>query len=225
MGGMAEKLKFHIYKTNLSTFMEKYNVSYPDDPETIKERMDALFDLITRFPGNPSLEEGIKKILDTCNESMQICKKLYSKMDDLTRYKEKYLSSVFLENIQKKIDEHTREKLTLFVLDLKATLAKSNIKDKQLLYELEKELKQIIQTKYGFFESMNSEGWEFFYVTHPGYITCVIHNLTRLAMENKSYQKQLDISKLILEKLQESNRSDIDSMVTEEDKEKLLIYV
>ena len=222
MGGMAEKLKFHIYKTNLSTFMEKYNVSYPDDPETIKERMDALFDLITRFPGNPSLEEGIKKILDTCNESMQICKKLYSKMDDLTRYKEKYLSSVFLENIQKKIDEHTREKLTLFVLDLKATLAKSNIKDKQLLYELEKELKQIIQTKYGFFESMNSEGREFFYVTHPGYITCVIHNLTRLAMENKSYQKQLDISKLILEKLQESNRSDIDSMVTEEDKEKLL---
>ncbi len=222
MGGMAEKLKFHIYKTNLSTFMEKYNVSYPDDPETIKERMDALFDLITRFPGNPSLEEGIKKILDTCNESMQICKKLYSKMDDLTRYKEKYLSSVFLENTQKKIDEHTKEKLTLFVLDLKATLAKSNIKDKQLLYELEKELKQIIQTKYGFFESMNSEGREFFYVTHPGYITCVIHNLTRLAMENKSYQKQLDISKLILEKLQESNRSDIDSMVTEEDKEKLL---
>lgn len=82
-------------------------------------------------------------------------------MDDLVKYKEKYLSSVFLDNVQK-IDDHTKDKLTLFVLDLRATLAKSNIADKQLLYELEKDLKQIIQTKYGFFESMSNEGKEFF---------------------------------------------------------------
>lgn len=222
MGGMAEKLKFHIYKTNITSYREKYNVSYPDDPDLIKQRMDALFDLISNFPGLVSQDEGIKKILETCEESMNICKNLYSKMDDLARFKEKYLSSVFLENTQQKINEHTKEKLTLFVLDLNATLNKSNIKDKQLLYELEKELKEIIQTKYGYFESMNNEGKEFFYVTHPGYLTCVIHNLTRLSMENKSYQKQLEISKLIMEKLQDSNRSDIDSLVTEADKESLL---
>ncbi len=222
MGGMAEKLKFHIYKGNLTTYKEKYNTSYPDDPELIKERMETLFDLIANFPGLVAQDEGIKKILETCEESTQICKKLYSKMDDLVRYKEKYLSSVFLENTQKRIEDHTKEKLTLVVLDVNATLNKSNIKDKQLLFELEKELKQLIQTKYGYFESMNNEGKEFFYITHPGYMTCVIHNLTRLTMENKSYQKQLDISKLIMEKLQETNRTDIDSMVTEEEKENLL---
>lgn len=41
-------------------------------------------------------------------------------------------------------------------------------------------------------------------------------------MENKAYQKQLDISKIILSKFKETNRTDIDSMVTEADKEKLL---
>lgn len=221
LGGTAEKLKFQLYQGNIETFRNKYNTSYPEEPEAIKERMDALFELISFFPGAPN-DENVKKILETCDESIQICKKLYSKMDDLVRYKEKYLSTVFLEGVQKKIDDHTKDKLTLFVLDLNATLSKSNIKDKQLLYELEKELKQIIQTKYGFFESMSNEGKEFFYVTHPGYITCVIHNLTRLTIENKSYQKQLDISKVILDKLREASRQDIDSMVSEADKEKLL---
>jgi hypothetical protein len=222
LGGTSEKLKFHIYQGNIAKFREKYNTSYPEEPEAIKERMDELFELISLFPGAAANDENVKKILETCEESMQICKKLYARMDDLVKYKEKYLSTVFLDSVQKRIDDHTKDKLTLFVLDLKATLAKSNIKDKQLLYELEKELKQIIQTKYGFFESMSNEGKEFFYVTHPGYITCVIHNLTRLTLENKSYQKQLDISKIILEKFREVSRSDIDSMVTEADKEKLL---
>ncbi len=221
LGGTAEKLKFQIYQTNIEKFREKYNTSYPEEPETIKERMDALFELISVFPGTAN-DENVKKILETADESIQICKKLYARMDDLVKYKEKYLSTVFLDSVQKKIDDHTKEKLTLFVLDLKATLSKSNIKDKQLLYELEKELKQLIQTKYGFFESMSNEGKEFFYVTHPGYITCVIHNLTRLTLENKSYQKQLDISKIIFEKFKEANRTDIDSMVSEADKEKLL---
>ena len=85
MGGMAEKLKFHIYKGNLTTYKEKYNTSYPDDPELIKERMETLFDLIANFPGLVAQDEGIKKILETCEESTQICKKLYSKMDDLVR--------------------------------------------------------------------------------------------------------------------------------------------
>ena len=67
---------------------------------------------------------------------------------------------------------------------------------------------------------MSNEGKEFFYVTHPGYITCVIHNLARLTIENKSYQKQLDISKVILDKLREASRQDIDSMVSEADKKK-----
>ena len=221
MGGTAEKLKFQLYQGNIETFRNKYNTSYPEEPEAIKERMDALFELISFFPGAPN-DENVKKILETCEESIQICKKLYAKMDDLVRYKEKYLSTVFLDGVQKKIEDHTKDKLTLFVLDLNATLSKSNIKDKQLLYELEKELKQSIQTKYGYFESMSNEGKEFFYVTHPGYITCVIHNLTRLTIENKSYQKQLDISKIILDKLREANRQDIDSMVSEADKEKLL---
>lgn len=222
LGGAAEKLKFHIYQNSLNKFKEKYNSSYPDDPVAISERMNELFDVISLFPGAGAQDENIKKILETCDESIQICKKLYAKMDDLVRYKEKYLSSVFLDGIQKKIDDHTKEKMTLFVLDMKATLNKSNIQDKQLLYELEKELKQIIQTKYGYFESMSNEGKEFFYVTHPGYITCTIHNLTRLTIENKSYQKQLDIAKIILSKLEEAKRTDIDSLVTEEDKKRLL---
>lgn len=222
LGSSADKLKFHLYQSTLSKYKEKYNTSYPEDPEAIRERMDELFELISLFPGTAANDENVKKILETCEESIQICKKLYARMDDLVKYKEKYLSTVFLENVQKKIDDHTKDKLTLFVLDLRATLAKSNIADKQLLYELEKDLKQIIQTKYGFFESMSNEGKEFFYVTHPGYITCVIHNLTRLTMENKAYQKQLDISKIIFDKFKEAHRTDIDSMVTEADKDKLL---
>ncbi|HNC00889.1 MAG TPA: hypothetical protein PLS71_21775, partial [Leptospiraceae bacterium] len=222
LGSSAEKLKFNLYQTSIQQFREKYNTSYPDDPTTIKERMDALFDLISLFPGTGAQDENIKKILETCDESIQICKKLYARMDDLVRYKEKHLSTVFLNSVQKKIDDHTKEKMTLYILDLKTTLNKSNIQDKQLLYELEKELKQIIQTKYGYFESMSNEGREFFYVTHPGYMTCTIHNLTRLTIENKSYQKQLDIAKIIANKLEEARRTDIDSLVTEEDKQRLL---
>lgn len=49
LGSSAEKLKFHLYQSTLSKYKEKYNTSYPEDPESIRERMDELFELISFF--------------------------------------------------------------------------------------------------------------------------------------------------------------------------------
>jgi hypothetical protein len=135
-------------------------------------------------------------------------------VDRLADAKEKNTAEVFLKSVQERIEQHTKEKSTLFVLDIKSLLKKSNIKNKQLHFEMEKELKKIIQANYGYYDAQSGDGKEFFYVTHPGYLSLVIFNLTKLSIENKSYQKQLDVAKAIQEKLRNIRPSAIDTELT-----------
>ncbi len=220
---LAEKNGYSVFLTKLENFKKKFDFKVGIELEDLKTREEEIGNLMNNLP--IQLEEQTKKCFDLVTESLKICKRFFSIAEGLSDIKEKNLSNLFLVSIQKKIDDHSKEKSTLFVLDIKSTLNKSGIGNKQLLYELEKELKREINSKYGYFEATSGDGKQFFYVTNPAYITSVIHNLTRLSIENSSYKKQLDIANHIHERLRQTKSSLIDTGISEVQKTKYLFQI
>lgn len=220
---LAEKNGYSVFLAKLENFKNKFDFKVGTELDHLKTREEEIGNLMNTLPIN--LDENTKKCFDLVAESLKICKKFFSIAEGLSDIKEKNLSNLFLASIQKKIDDHTKEKSTLFVLDIKSTLNKSGIENKQLLYELEKELKREINNKYGYFEATSGDGKQFFYVTNPAYITQVIHNLTRLSIENSSYKKQLDIANHIHERLRQTKPSLIDTGISEVQKTKYLFQI
>lgn len=220
---LAEKNGYSVFLAKIENFRKKFDYKVSNNLDEIKTREEEIASLINTLP--IQLDENTKKCFDLIQESIKICKRFYLIAEGLDELKEKNLSNLFLTSIQKKIDDHTKEKSTLFVLDIKSTLNKSGIENKQLLYELEKELKHEINDKYGYFEATSGDGKQFFYVTNPGYITQVIHNLTKLSIENSSYKKQLDIANLIHDRLRQTKPSLIDSGISEVQKTKYLFQI
>lgn len=218
---IAEQNRFTLFQGQVRTHLDKYGALKNQNPEELKERLDSLLNIIDGFPGDISSNEKNRELISVCNESANIAIKLYGKIGTVQKEKEKVISARFTKNLFEKIDDYNKDKQLLYILETDAVIQSSNISDPQVKFELEKEIKRIINNKYGFFEAKTQDGKEFLYVINPSYMSYIIFNLTKLSVENPIYSKQLEIAKVIQAKLIETNHPDLDSAISDTEKDRI----
>ncbi|MCX8000205.1 MAG: hypothetical protein N3A69_14830, partial [Leptospiraceae bacterium] len=97
-------------------------------------------------------------------DAVQILSDIQKLYPIIQEKKNKKILELFIQDILDKITSHCKEKKTLFVLDIKATLKSFPLKSQEYLYNLEKKLRSEILDLFPVFEAKTLDNQPFYYI-------------------------------------------------------------
>jgi hypothetical protein len=166
-----------------------------------REKVKALIGLVKDFPFSQANSELSKSVKETCDEALKILENLISKMDSLIDRKYNNIQDQLFKSVSQKISEHTKNNMTLLVLNVDKELNSSGIKEADKLESVKNKLIEDILKAFGSKEGRDEEGNIITYVVDHTIMASVLHKYGMSAKLSPKEKIEYETAKLINDEL------------------------
>jgi hypothetical protein len=166
-----------------------------------REKVKALIGLVKDFPFSQANSELSKSVKETCDEALKILENLISKMDTLIDRKYNNIQDQLFKSVSQKISEHTKNNMTLLVLNVDKELNSSGIKEADKLESVKNKLTEDILKAFGSKEGRDEEGNIITYVVDHTIMASVLHKYGMSAKLSPKEKIEYETAKLINDEL------------------------
>jgi hypothetical protein len=166
-----------------------------------REKVKALIGLVKDFPFSQANSELSKSVKETCDEALKILENLISKMDSLIDRKYNNIQDQLFKSVSQKISEHTKNNMTLLVLNVDKELNSSGIKEADKLESVKNKLTEDILKAFGSKEGRDEEGNIITYVVDHTIMASVLHKYGMSAKLSPKEKIEYETAKLINDEL------------------------
>jgi len=166
-----------------------------------REKVKSLIGLVKDFPFSQVNSELSKSVKETCDESLKILESLISKMDSLIDRKYNNIQDQLFKSVSNKISEHTKNNMTLLVLNVEKEISSCGIKEADKLEGIKNKLIEDILKAFGNKEGRDEEGNIVTYVVDHTIMASVLHKYGMSTKLSPKEKIEYDIAKQINDEL------------------------
>jgi hypothetical protein len=213
---LATEMKYESFIHKLDEFHAAHVVAAPQGRKQNSDKANEMIKIVESFPFEKANSNYGKMVKETIDISVRIIKKLLVEKDLILDRKDDSLYVKIRKQVLDRIPEFTKNNTTLMKLDFQEEIRKMGIKDETRIENLSNRLKNDVIEKFSYHEYKKEDGKSEFYIVDHGYMTSVLHKLTAHANDSPEYKRQLDIAKLINDKLSNPKHPELNSKLRPE---------
>ncbi len=213
---LASEMKYDSFINTLNEFHAAHVVAAPNGRKQNSDKAKEMIKIVESFPFEKANSNFAKMVKETIDISVRIIKKLLVEKDLILDRKDDSLYIKIRKQVLDKIPEFTKNNTILMKLDFDEEIRKMGIKDDTRIENLSNRLKNDVIEKFSYHEYKKEDGSSELYIVDHGYMASVLHKLTAHANDSPEYKRQLDIAKLINNKLSNPKHPELNSKLRPE---------
>jgi hypothetical protein len=190
-----------VYRSKIQEFKSTFIDGAESGRKQSREKIKALISLVKDFPFHLAKSDLSNSVRETCDESTKILESLMSKMEGLIDRKYKNIEDQIIKSINRKIIDHTKNNMTLMVLDIDREVNSSGIKEADKLIDIKSKVSKEILNNFGNRDSTDEEGKLITYVVDHSIMASVLHKYGMNNSLSAQEKAEFEIAKKINEDL------------------------
>lgn len=213
---LAAEIKYDSYIEKMNEFHAQHVVAVAHGRRQNSDKAKAMIELVESFPFEKASSNYGKRVKETTDLSIKILKKLLVEKDQIFDRKDESVYVKIRKQVMDRIPEYTKNNNVLMRIDFPEEIVKMGIKEEKRIEDLSNRLKNDVTEKFSYHEFKKENGGSIFYIVDHGYMSAVLHKLTAHANDSPEYKRQLDIAKIINDKLSNPKHPELNSKLRPE---------
>lgn len=213
---LAAEIKYESYIERMNEFHATHIVAAAHGRRQNSDKAKAMIELIESFPFEKATSNFGKRVKETTDLSIKILKKLLIEKEQIFDRKDESVYVKIRKQVIDRIPEYTKNNQVLMRMNFQEEIIKMGIKDEKRIDDLALRLKNDVTEKFSYHEYKKEDGGSIFYIVDHGYMASVLHKLTAHSKDSPEYKRQLDIAKIINDKLSNPKHPELNSKLRPE---------
>ena len=217
---LAGQFGLDVSKSQIKDYIKKFPKITSRNISEYTDRYSYLSEIVSRFNITSKMNKSQSGLVSSIKTGFTI-------LSDLSKFFKDVENEIFLQKNKQitqtlidGIESHLTNSKTLYVFSPKKPFPES-IDQKLISSELISQIKDIVLSKYHYFESQDSNGNKIFFLLSPQHCLKVVVNLATIFEKDEKYKNQYKIAKLLREKMIKEGIQNLDASLDPAQKKKL----